>query len=225
MTSESRRTSAKPKPLQTGPSAQSTDVPINVLDILPMFPDSTKLTSERSFIHLFSTHIFLPNAFPYKLRHCGAPLPTQGGQSSRHRFIEVKLGPFHAPKRCIVYIAQTARSSPVLGRPDPRLVSRQTHQNSSYSLSSARSFSRGRRCGPAQRYRRRSTRSCRNARPSRSSRSRWVIMPLRLARRLIPPRAFSTRCHGTPSPRGHRFMAYPTARAPRGAPRSAAICP
>src|SRR5262249_13697092 len=47
--------------------------------------------------------------------------------------------------------------------------------------------------------------------------------PLTLARRLIPPLAFTTRCHGMPG--GQCRIAYPTARPDLGQPSSAAICP
>src|SRR5262249_31387838 len=59
--------------------------------------------------------------------------------------------------------------------------------------------------------------------PSASSRRRWVIIPLIRARRLIPPDAFTTRCHGMFG--GHSRMAWPTARAPRGRPSESASWP
>jgi hypothetical protein len=49
---------------------------------------------------------------------------------------------------------------------------------------------------------------------------RCVSIEVARARRLMAPRAFTTRCHGTSS--GHRRIAAPTARAERGAPSIAA---
>ena len=47
--------------------------------------------------------------------------------------------------------------------------------------------------------------------------------PPHCARRLMPPCAFTTRCHGRPS--GQCRIAWPTARAARGHPSRAATCP
>jgi hypothetical protein len=59
--------------------------------------------------------------------------------------------------------------------------------------------------------------------PSCSSRIFWVSIEAARPRRLIPPLAFTTRCHGNPA--GQRRIAVPTARAARGRPSSAATCP
>jgi hypothetical protein len=48
-------------------------------------------------------------------------------------------------------------------------------------------------------------------------------MPAALGRRLMPPLALTTRCHGTSD--GQWRIANPTARAARGAPSMLAICP
>jgi hypothetical protein len=52
---------------------------------------------------------------------------------------------------------------------------------------------------------------------------RWVSMPTSRRRRLMPPCAFTTRCHGTSS--GQLRIAPPTARAARARPASSATCP
>jgi len=52
---------------------------------------------------------------------------------------------------------------------------------------------------------------------------RWVNMLPTAARRLISPRAFTTRCHGSPA--GQLRSARPTMRARRGQPSHIAICP
>ena len=74
-----------------------------------------------------------------------------------------------------------------------------------------------------QRWRDSDTRPLRSATPSRPRSRRCVSMLSIRARRLIPPLAFTTRCHGTSC--GHSCIACPTARAARGRPSSAAICP
>src|SRR5262245_42583818 len=67
------------------------------------------------------------------------------------------------------------------------------------------------------------TRPARNVTPSCWRRMRCVTIPLARARGLIPPRAFTTRCHGISG--GHTRMAWPTRRAAAGRPSRAAISP
>src|SRR5262245_36797883 len=94
---------------------------------------------------------------------------------------------------------------------------------SSHSFASAARLIRAGRRGPRQRYRSSRMWPRRTRTPSCSSITRCVNMPLTLARTLIPPLAFTTRCQGTPG--GQCRIAYPTARADLGQPRIAAICP
>jgi hypothetical protein len=75
-------------------------------------------------------------------------------------------------------------------------------------------------------WRSRSTRPARNRTPSARRRRRCRVWPPAARGEMRPP-APTTRCQGTPAARvsGRARSAQPTARAPCGTPRSAAICP
>src|SRR6476661_7514845 len=78
----------------------------------------------------------------------------------------------------------------------------------------------------AQRTWRRSTRPLASSLiPSRASNCSWISSAPEVARRLMPPLAFTTRCHGTVLLSGKAWRAYPTCRACPASPANDAICP